>query len=161
VINNFNNDLLVDFQNVKYLLEIIKYSDAKVVATTSNKYSFQKYGGDGIGYYRYVKKLKEYGIEVLDVTPFCDLDRELEIMTYLQMHPEVSEFLILDDDYIINNLKEHQVFLDLYRGICEEHVEPSLRILNGELSFYPANFNFSETNEERILRINKYYSRKK
>lgn len=161
VINNFNNDLLVDFDNVKYLLEIIKCSGAKVVATTSNKYGFQKHGSEGIGYYRYVKKLKEYGIDVLDVTPCCNLDRELEIVSYLKMHPEVSEFLILDDDYIIYNLKEHQVFLDLYRGICEEHVEPSLRILDGRLGFYPPNFNFNETSEERIVRINNYYSKKK
>lgn len=161
VINNWNKDLVVDFDNVKYLLDIIKATGAKVVATTSNKYSFQKYDGEGIGYYRYVKLLKDYGVEILDVTPLVDLDRELEIITYLKMHPEVSEFLILDDDYVIKSLKEHQVFLDLYNGICEEHVIPSVNILNGELGFYPPDFNFEETTEERIVRINEYHTRKR
>lgn len=161
VINNFNKDLIVDYDNVKYLLEIIMATGAKIVATTSNKYSFQKYGSEAIGYYRYVKLLKEYGIEIYDVTPLVNLNRELEIITYLKTHPEVSEFLILDDDYVINSLREHQVFLDLYNGIGEEHVAPSVNILSGNLGFYPPDFNFSETIEERIVRINKYHSRKK
>lgn len=161
VINNFNSDLLVDFNNVKYLLQIINATEAKVVATTSNKYSFQKHGSDGIRYHRCVELLKEYGVEILDVTPLVDLNRELEIATYLKRHPEISEFLILDDDYVIDSLREHQVFLDLYRGICEEHIIPSINILSGNLGFYPPNFNFKETLEERNIRINQYYSRKR
>jgi len=161
VINNFNRDLLVDFDNIKYILDIVNATGSKIVATTSNKYSFQKNNGAGIGYYRYVNLLKEHGVEILDVTPLVDLNRELEIIAYLKMHPEVSEFLILDDDYVIESLKEHQVFLDLYRGICEEHVIPSVKILSGNLGFYPPDFNFDETLNERVERINKYYSRKK
>ena len=44
VINNWNNDFIVDYDNVKYLLEIIRDTDAKIVATSSNKYSFQVNG---------------------------------------------------------------------------------------------------------------------
>ena len=77
------------------------------------------------------------------------------------MHPDVEEFLILDDDYIMKELREHQVFLDLYNGICEEHVIPSIDILNGKLGFYPKDFNFDESMEERIVRINEYHSKKR
>ena len=88
-------------------------------------------------------------------------NREKEIIKYLEEHSEIEEFLILDDDYVINSLKEHQVFLDLYRGITQEHVEPSINILNGRLGFYPPEFNFDETPIQRNNRINQYYSRKK
>lgn len=64
VINNFNNDCIVDIENVKYLLEIIKATGAKIVATTSNKYSFQVYGNsrENSGFNRYVKMLNDYGV---------------------------------------------------------------------------------------------------
>ena len=83
VINNWNHFNGVDFENVKILKTIINLSGAKVVATTSNKYSLQ--GGSSIDYYssiyynNYVKYLNELGIEIYDITPFVNKDRTLEI----------------------------------------------------------------------------------
>lgn len=56
-------------------------------------------------------------------------------------------------------LQHYQVFLDLYRGLQEEHIIPSLNILNGNLGFYPPNYDRSETSAELNYRINKYYSK--
>ena len=53
------------------------------------------------------------------------------------------------------------VFPDLYNGLCEEHIVPSVNILNGKLGFYPPNFDFNETIEERMVRINMYHSKKR
>jgi len=163
VINNWNNDYIVDFENVKYLLEIVRSTDASIVATSSNKYSFQVNGinlEDSV-FYKYIKLLKNYGIEISDITPFVCKNRELEIITYLKEHPDITDFLILDDDYIMEELREHQVFLDWYNGICDCHVIPSIDILNGKLGFYPKDFNFNETLKERIIRINEYHSKKR
>ena len=41
VINNWKNFEGVDFNNVKYLLQIIKSTGAKVVASSSKKHTFQ------------------------------------------------------------------------------------------------------------------------
>ena len=163
VINNWNNDFIVDYDNVKYLLEIIRDTDAKIVATSSNKYSFQVNGikYENSNYYKYVVLLKDFGIEIFDVIPYINKNREDEILAYLKEHPEIKEFLILDDDYVCESMKEHQVFLDLYNGICYEHIIPSINILNGKLGFYPKNFNFDETLEERIIRYNEYHSKKR
>ena len=164
VINNWNHFEGVDYNNVKYLLEIIKSTDAKIVATTSNKYVFQKdpeIDYKNTVFFEYVKHLKEYGVEINDITPYMNSNRELEIDEYLKNHSEIEQFLILDDDVIVEKFKEHQVFLDLYNGICEEHIKPSIDILNGILGFYPPNFDFSETLEERNIRINKYHSKKR
>ena len=51
--------------------------------------------------------------------------------------------------------------MDMYNGLREEHVKPSVDILNGKLGFYPLDFNFNESLEERMIRINKYHSKKK
>ncbi|MBQ2872847.1 MAG: hypothetical protein IJE89_02490 [Bacilli bacterium] len=163
VVNNWNNFDGVDINNVLPLLEIVKMTGAKIVATSSNKYSFQVNGVkyDDSRYSYYVSELKKLGIDIFDVTPYLEGNREKEIAKYLEEHPEIEDFLILDDDYVINSLKKHQVFLDLYMGITKEHVEPSVRILNGKLGFYPPDFNFDETLEERNIRINQYHSRKR
>lgn len=112
-------------------------------------------------YFRYVTILNKYGVNILDVTPYVDKNRELEIKAYLSDHPEVDNFLIFDNDYVIKDLLEYEIFLDLYNGICDYHIEPAINILNGNLGFYPPNFNFNETYEERVIRINKFHSLKK
>ena len=164
VINNFNNFDGVDFNNVKWLLEIVKESNAKIVATTSNKYSFQRNSGvdyQNTLYFKMVSLLEKMGIEIFDVTPYVYGDRKSEIIEYIRNHKEIQNFLILDDEFISDSLKEHQVLLDLYNGICEEHVKPSLDILNGKLGFYPESYNFDESPEDRMIRIHEYHSRNK
>lgn len=164
VINNWEHFDGIDYKNVKFLLQIIKLTDAKVVATSSRKYSFQRDLGidyKNTSFFEYLNILKGYGLEITDITPYVKGNRELEINEYLKIHPEIEQFVILDDDLVIESLKEHQVFLDLYNGICEEHVIPAVNILNGFLGFYPPDFDFSETLEERYVRINEYHSRKR
>ena len=100
------------------------------------------------------------GLEIYDFMPYILENRELEILEYLKMHPEIKEFLILDDDYIFKNLLNHQVFLDLYKGLRDEHIKPSLNILNGILGFYPSNLDMNETYEKRLIRINEHYRKK-
>ena len=157
VINNLNSINSVNSKNIKCLLKIIEETKAKIVVISSIKYSLQrqyKSNYKKTTFYKYVEELKKYNI-----TPYVDENRELEIIEYMKNHPEIEEFLILDDDYIIEYLKEHQVFLDLYSGITEEHIKPSLNILNGDLGFYPSNFDINESLEKRLIRINKNYKR--
>ena len=161
VINNWNHFNGVDFENAQILKAIINLTNAKVVATTSNKYSLQ--GGGSIDYYssiyynNYVKYLNELGIEIYDITPFVNKDRTLEIKKNLMKH-DIKQYVIIDDEVIGEELQDHQVFLDLYKGLQKEHVLPTLKILNGQLGFYPPDYNREETAEELVYRINKYYN---
>ena len=164
VINNWEHFERVDYNNVKFLLQIIDMTSAKIVATSSKKHSFQREFGikyEESSFYEYVNILKSYGINIEDITPYVKGIRELEINEYLKLHPEIEQFLILDDEFVSEMFKEHQVFLDLYRGICLEHVKPSVSILNGNLGFYPQNFDFNKTLEDRNTRINEYYAKKR
>lgn len=159
VINNWDHFEGVDFNNIKPLLKIIELTNAKIVITSSKKYSFQrnKIEYERTSFSKYEKKMNEYGIEIHDVTPYICGCKGKEILAYLAFHSEVEEFLILDDEYILDSLKEHQVLLDLYKGIQKEHIIPSINILNGKLGFYPKDYDFSLTEEEKLIRINKYY----
>lgn len=164
VINNWDCFDGVSIDNVIILKKILSKTNAKIVATTSNKYSLQC--REPIDYYAsyfyngYVKYLNELGIEVYDITPCVQGNRTLEIEKYLEEH-NVEQFVIIDDELIGENLQEHQVFLDLYMGLQEEHIEPALKILNGQLGFYPESYNRNETSEELNYRINVYHLAKK
>lgn len=162
VINNWYTpkNIKVDYENVLILKNIIDITGAKIVATTSNKRSFQIGLCDieHSNYNKYVKCLKEYGIEIYDVTPLGN-NREEEILMYLNNNPDITHFLILDDDYIFKSLKKHQVYLDLYDGLRKEHIIPAINILNNILGFYPPDYNCNETFEQKLIRINKHYNK--
>lgn len=161
VINNWNNFDMVDEKNVKILKKIIQESGAKVIATTSNKYSFQRDKSIDIcstTFFKYLIKLKEFGIDIDGVTPMVNCDKTLEIAQYIKSHKDIEQYVILDDEIIADEFIQHQVFLDLYNGLQVEHIEPALNILNGRLGFYPKDYDRTETIEEKNLRINNYYN---
>ncbi|MBO4815785.1 MAG: hypothetical protein J5507_02385 [Clostridia bacterium] len=157
------NDLLtfnsVNRNNVMILKKIIELTDAKVVVTSSNKYSFQRPYSENNKeetqcYTLYIEELNKNGITIHDFTSYVNANREQEILEYLKSHPDIEQYLILDDDYVIESCKEHEVYLDLQSGLREEHIIPALNILNGKLKFYHDTDNLDETQEERIIRMN-------
>lgn len=162
VINNWYHFEGVSIDNAIILKQIVDSTNAKIIVTSSNKYSIQQ--SNDVDYYntafykKYVHPLSEMGIEIYDITPFCNRDRSLEIQKYLEDN-EVKEFVIVDDELVSEPLQEHQVFCDLYRGLQIEHIEPIINILDGKIGFYPETYNRQETSSELILKITKYYKK--
>ena len=101
--------------------------------------------------------MKEKNIDIFDCTPLVNQNREQEIAEYLRMYPEIEQYVILDDDYILEPFKEHEIFLDLQAGLKEKHIIPTIQILNGKLNFYHdcTEEQLSENIEERVIRMNK------
>ena len=164
IINDYMTMDQINEENIEVLKTIVDETNAKVVVTSSHKYKYQRNNDveDFLNNNYYVRALKESGIEVIDLTPYMILkeknenQREQEILEYLKNHPEITQYLILDDDYIIESLKEHEIFLDVQAGLREKHIIPAIRILNGELSFYHdcTDEQIKETSEERVIRMN-------
>ena len=164
IINDYMTMDQINEDNIEVLKTIVDETNAKVVVTSSHKYKYQRNNDveDFLNNNYYVRALKDSGIEVIDLTPYMILkeknenQREQEILEYLKNHLEVTQFLILDDDYIINSLKEHEIFLDVQAGLREKHIIPAIRILNGELNFYHdcTDEQINETSEERVIRMN-------
>ena len=161
VINNWNSNNCVSPENVMVLKKILNKTDAKIVVTSSNKYGLQieeSYDYYLSKFYReYIKPLNDFGIEIYDITPYVNGNRTLEIEKYL-LDSKVKNYVIIDDELVGASLQEHQVFLDLYKGLQDKHIEPTLKILNGDLGFYPNDYDRSETPKQLNYRINKYYN---
>ncbi len=162
VINNWYQMEGVSLENAKTLKQIIDLTNARVIATTSNKYSFQQRGIDyykSIFYKNYVIPLKELVIEIYEVAPFKNNSKILEIKDYIESH-KIEDYLILDDELINDSeLQKHQALPDLYLGLQPHHIEPIINILNGHLGFYPPNYKLNETAEEQAIKINEYHNK--
>ena len=79
----------VDIEKVKLLKEAVDETGAKVVVTASARYTRN---GQLLN-----QLLREYQI-LLDLTPFINNKRGIEIKKWLSEHPEAEDFVILDDE---------------------------------------------------------------
>lgn len=84
----------------------------------------------------------KYGLEIYDVTD--DLGRHgtcrgQEINQWLKQHPDVEEWVVLDDEYYIDfgyyDIMPHHIKTYFYGdgGLHEEDVEQAIKVLNGHL----------------------------
>lgn len=159
---NACNGVFVDFKFVNELKKVISATGAKVVVTSQKRDDALVAGTfpleKSFCYKNYVQPLFEKGVEIYDYTPFIsgakmEETRELEIESYLEQHPEIEEFLIVEDDYVMQRLYEHQIFIEYSGGFVSLYVKPAIQILNGVLGFYPPEYDRSETFQERIQRL--------
>ena len=88
--------------------------------------------------YRYLVRRLRFagGLRILDHTPDISWkDRGQEIRQYLKQHPNVTEYVILDDlpfrDFLINDLLSNLVLTDPRKGLTDEDVERAIQILRG------------------------------
>lgn len=129
----------IDYDNLQRLKWIISETDAKVVLTTSNKRSFVTTGIMNPIMIMLTTRLMEEGIDVIGFTPNADT-REREIMLYLYEHPEVENYVIIDDDYEMESLKEHLVKLPCQnsgreqKGLEKYYAELAVKILERRLN---------------------------
>lgn len=101
VINDFLTFNSVNRKNVAILRKIIELTGAKIVVTSSNKYSFQRSNSktnkeDTQCYTLHMKELNKNGINLHDFTPYVNANREQEILEYLKLHPDIEQYLILN-----------------------------------------------------------------
>lgn len=134
ILDTYENMDVIDSDNLNRLKRIVDECNAKVVLTTSNKNNYYR-SGMIRGILKYIiDSLLEAGIDVIGMVPMLD-SREDEIHAYLDMHPEVEEFVILDDDYDMPSFRDNLILLSSQmigieqRGLEDEHVEKAISIL--------------------------------
>ena len=124
----------INYDNLQRLKGIVRDTGAKVVLTTSNKRSFVTSGVMNPIMVMLTTRLMEEGIDVIGVTPNCDT-REHEIMMYLHEHPEIENYVIIDDDYEMDSLREHLVKLPCQNigreqiGLTKYYADMAIQIL--------------------------------
>ena len=81
------------------------------------------------------QKLKKCKLTILDDTPDSGLifGRGQEIRTWLDNHPEVTDYVILDDeefrDFEDYGVSDHVVYTSYGRGLTEAGVNEAIRVL--------------------------------
>lgn len=129
---NLNMDV-IDLGNLSRLKMLVDMFDAKVVISSSLKNPFYYCGRHSKLFQEILNTLLESGIDVIGITPKGET-REEEILMYLNSHPEVSNYCILDDDYDMERLKDHLVKLpmqmsDGQMGFTQEYLDKAIGIL--------------------------------
>lgn len=121
---------------------------AKIVVSSTWRLDISRDNGYfwASGIYQYLlDNLKRYGLEVYDITPdffkYTQYSRGYEIHTWLTQHPDVDNWVVLDDEWFWDfaypeyEIRQHLVETNFYirdGGLQDEHVEKAIRILNGE-----------------------------
>ena len=123
-----NGTLVLCDKTIINLNRIVSATDAKIVVSSS----WRKLSG----YMEFLKnELAKFKIDIYDVTG-TDKSwiRGREIKTWLQNNPQVTSFVILDDDTADiepEGLSKYHVKTSFYeRGLEDKHVESAIRILN-------------------------------
>jgi hypothetical protein len=60
----------------------------------------------------------------------CDEERGLEIMTWLEQHPEVETYVVLDDNPVGLEPESRRVATTWKKGLLDEHVDQAIQILS-------------------------------
>ena len=107
------------------LKEIILETDASVVLTNVDRFNVS-----------YQQLLEMCHIPIYGVTPYLGNNRNLEIDAYLNEHPEITDYIIIDDEELTfsNDHRRHFIKTDSYlegNGLKEENVQKAIFYLNG------------------------------
>jgi hypothetical protein len=127
----------IEYCAVKMLREIVEETDAQIVLCSSWKedwYKDEKDKQDRLANYL-DKRLAEEGLTIVDKTVDKVWNRGEGIINYLKEHPEITTWIILDDeiydDYEETGCLQHLVQTAWYDGgLKEVHVAKAIEKLN-------------------------------
>ena len=130
----------IDSDKVKRLAKIVEATNAKIVLSSDWRVGWEKhYMTRKPSHAKYLDNhLKKKGnITIFDKTPLFHSGywRGEEILTYLRSHPDITNYVILDDtlfeDFSDKEISEHLVLTDHKVGLTDGGVEKAIKILGG------------------------------
>ena len=154
----------IDLHRVARLKYIINMTGAKVVLSSSWRLMGEFSDGEYISKSNLLKELLDifnsFGIKIYDITPHLDYGskRDKEIMKWLK-GKDIESFVVIDDEtsflmeFVQNELiktsflpdGEMLMNMDDCTGLCEEHVNKAIAVLNSNEYKY----------KERVLKYTK------
>ena len=126
----FQEDIL-DERAICQLRRIVETTGAEIVLSSS--WRWYKEQRNTIH-----KQLKRKNIDFIDTTPIeitVKMSRADEINAWLEKHPEIDNYVILDDEEIKDiELIPHWVKTTFKHGLTRDKAEQAIKILKGELN---------------------------
>ena len=131
--------LEIDEFRLEYLRSLIDQTCAKIVLSSSWRRFFVKENNKILPHTEKGQRLYElfnnYNLEIYDITPVSNGNREEEINIWLSQNNDVESFIIIDDEpNLFNNLldrliktsnvKDNEMLtnMDMCFGFCEYHI---------------------------------------
>lgn len=125
-IDIFHYDILDD-EAIDLLKTIVESTNSEIVLSSS--WRWYKESREKIK-----EQLQKHNLKFIDITPTRTdktLKREEEIQNWLDSHPEVVNYVILDDEKIsCESMKKHHVRTTFSRGLTIESAQTAIEILN-------------------------------
>lgn len=118
-------DNILEERALKILQHIVQDSGAQLVLSSTWRITPKQYEDAD-------QWLRKYGMHLIDYTRFfCPEDtcRGDEIAAWLREHPDVEQFVIIDDDCDMRGLTSHLVQTHFRTGLQEEHYDQAMKIL--------------------------------
>lgn len=129
----FNHCLFVDTRKVLRLRDIVERTNAQIVLSSS--WRCTESASDKRAYHQLMEEFKRLRCPLwIDVTPIIPVvNREKEIQAWLEKHPEVTNYVILDDYWqeLMEEI-EHLVICDEAIGLTKKEAERAIAMLNNE-----------------------------
>lgn len=119
----FDRDDLFDPKCVNNLNSIIEATGAKIVISSSWRVLFD------INELRDILANQKVNGEIIDHTNRFGCERGHEIQEWLDRHPDVSSFVMLDDGTDMAHLIDRLVNTDFEKGLEEKHIEEAIKML--------------------------------
>lgn len=132
-VRRFGGDgVAIDPERMRILKQIIDATGAEIVLSTSWRvhWDIDPKNCDICG--KQINAVfSEFGLQVFDKTPRLGTSREQEIESWLNEHPDVQSFVVLDDAFLSAEfLKGHFVKTSNYRdGLEQEDAKAAVEIL--------------------------------
>lgn len=138
-------DDISDF-HLKMLAEIYHACDAKIVLSSTWRQLGNKSSENVHPQYQYlIDCLSKYDMEIISETPIINMNRPLEILTWINRREDKQDirFVSLDDDFSEKHYENYGIGECLVKtrffcekisegGLQKEHVEKAISILNGD-----------------------------
>lgn len=153
VITTYNSKWKIDMNNIKIINDICDKTNAKIVVTSSwrighrgDVLAFNGYLTQYIIKHNYLDNVQDtfdkFIGNIVGMTESIGGWRGDEIKLYMNEHPEVENYVILDDD---SDMCNYQLFnfvqTDTYEGITERDAKLCVDILNGTEVINPIRMN--------------------
>lgn len=135
----------IDKDKTQILSHIVKETDSEIILTSTWKVGWEPYRHYNSELYPEAKYLdnhlkKKGDLKILNKTREKNLlDRGTGIVTYLHIHPEIKNYVILDDEIFPdfnkfpNKIFPHLVQTNTHIGLTEKDAELAIKILKGEI----------------------------
>lgn len=132
----------IEDAKVKQLKKIVDATDAKIVLSSTWRLGFDNKGHRLEQAAEYLtNKLAKCDLKIFDMTKDYNHQRGKEIHEWLTRHPEVDQWVVLDDewfpDFNYYGIGSHHVQTWMYTsrgegGLTDSAVEEAIKILKGE-----------------------------